>query len=62
MHKGLFNLTDTVLKMCSYYTVARLGCMLPQLKLDPDKLREELTDYQVADSKELPQQESVDRF
>ena len=62
MHNGLFNLTAAVFKMCSCYTVARLGCMLPQLKLDPEKLREELTHYQVADSKELPQEERVDRF
>ncbi|XP_060762129.1 uncharacterized protein LOC132871711 [Neoarius graeffei] len=43
-------------------TVTRLGEMLPQLRLDPDKLREELIDYQVADKKELPQERKVDRF
>ena len=42
--------------------VSRLGCLFPQLGLDPDQLREELTDYQVADSKELPQEQRVDRF
>ena len=36
--------------------------MFPQLRLDTDKLREELTDYQVADSKELPQEQRVDRL
>ena len=40
----------------------RLGCLFPPLRLDSDKLREELTDYQVADSKELPQEQRVDRF
>ena len=40
----------------------RLGCLFPQLRLDTDKLREELTDYQVADSKELPQEQRVDRL
>lgn len=36
--------------------------MFPQLRLDPNKLREEFTDYQVTDSKELIQEERVDRF
>ena len=40
----------------------RLGCLFPPLRFDSDKLREELTDYQVADSKELPQEQRVDRF
>lgn len=37
--------------------------MFPQLKFeDPDKLRGEFTDYQVTDSKKLPQEKRVDRF
>lgn len=58
---NLSNLTNNLLKNCSYHIVTRLGCMFPQLRLDPDILREEFTDYQVKDSKELTQEETVDR-
>lgn len=36
--------------------------MSPQLWLDSDKLRGELTDYQVTGSKDVPQEDRVDRF
>ncbi|XP_034965228.1 uncharacterized protein LOC118082233 isoform X2 [Zootoca vivipara] len=42
--------------------VERLVALLPQLSLSEDKLREELTDYQLTDSKQLPQEEKIDRF
>ncbi|XP_047210663.1 uncharacterized protein LOC124861183 [Girardinichthys multiradiatus] len=43
-------------------TVARLGALFPQLSLSEDRLREELIDYQVTDSKHLPQEDKTDRF
>ncbi|CAM4735805.1 unnamed protein product [Leuciscus chuanchicus] len=43
-------------------TVERLGALFPQLRLKEDKMREEFTDYQVTDSKQLPQEERIDRF
>ncbi|XP_047206297.1 uncharacterized protein LOC124858342 [Girardinichthys multiradiatus] len=43
-------------------TVARLGALFPQLILSEDRLREELIDYQVTDSKHLPQEDKTDRF
>lgn len=55
MKYNLSKLTDNVLKIC-YHTVTRLGCMFPQLRLDPDLLREEFTD-----SKELTQEERTAR-
>jgi len=42
--------------------VSRLGSMLPQLRPDAGKLRQELVDYQVLDSMEMPKEERVDRF
>uniref|UniRef100_A0A1A8J949 DNA (Cytosine-5-)-methyltransferase 3 beta n=1 Tax=Nothobranchius kuhntae TaxID=321403 RepID=A0A1A8J949_NOTKU len=42
--------------------VERLGAMLPQLSSSEDRLREELVDYQVTDSKQLPQEDNIDRF
>ncbi|XP_070408565.1 uncharacterized protein [Nothobranchius furzeri] len=42
--------------------VERLGAMFPQLSLSEDRLREELIDYQVTDSKQLPQEDNIDRF
>ncbi|KAL6487795.1 hypothetical protein MHYP_G00044210 [Metynnis hypsauchen] len=43
-------------------TVERLGALFPQLHLSEDRLREELIDYQVTDSKQLPQEDKIDRF
>ncbi|KAI2643002.1 Sialoadhesin [Labeo rohita] len=40
----------------------RLGALFPQLRLKEDKMREEFTDYQVTDSKQLPQEDRIDRF
>ncbi|KAF7198990.1 transcript variant X6 [Nothobranchius furzeri] len=42
--------------------VERLGAMLPQMSLSEDRVREELIDYQVTDSKQLPQEDNIDRF
>ncbi|XP_060124937.1 uncharacterized protein LOC118080162 isoform X1 [Zootoca vivipara] len=42
--------------------VERLVALLPQLNLNEDRLREELIDYQLTDSKQLPQEEKIDRF
>ncbi|XP_054601663.1 uncharacterized protein [Nothobranchius furzeri] len=42
--------------------VERLWAMFPQLSLSEDRLREELIDYQVTDSKQLPQEDNIDRF
>ncbi|XP_031149471.1 uncharacterized protein LOC116045763 [Sander lucioperca] len=39
-------------------TVERLGA----LRLKEDKMREEFKDYQVTDSKQLPQEDRIDRF
>ncbi|KAA0722775.1 hypothetical protein E1301_Tti022107 [Triplophysa tibetana] len=43
-------------------TVERLRALFPQLRLKEDKMREEFIDYQVTDSKELPQEDRIDRF
>lgn len=43
-------------------TVSRLAALFPQFGFDDDKLREQLIDYQVMDSAELPQEKQVDRF
>ncbi|KAL6459468.1 hypothetical protein MHYP_G00329400 [Metynnis hypsauchen] len=43
-------------------TVERLGALFPQLHLSEDRLREELIDYQVIDSKQLPQEDKIDRY
>ncbi|MED6237163.1 hypothetical protein ATANTOWER_019952 [Ataeniobius toweri] len=43
-------------------TVARLGALFPQLSLNEDRLREELFDYQVTDSKHLPEEDKTYRF
>lgn len=40
----------------------RLGALFPQLGLSEDRLREELTEYQVTDRQELPQEDQIDRF
>ncbi|XDV29591.1 hypothetical protein PO909_032694 [Leuciscus waleckii] len=62
------SILDTCLDLqCSvkhlfYFTVERLGALFPQLRLKEDKMREEFTDYQVTDSKQLPQEERIDRF
>ena len=39
-----------------------LRALFPQLRLKEDKIREEFTDYQVTDSKQLPQENRIDRF
>lgn len=45
-----------------YFTVTRLVALFPQLSLNEDRLREEFIDYQVTDSKHLPQEGRIDRF
>ncbi|XP_060125482.1 uncharacterized protein LOC118081165 isoform X3 [Zootoca vivipara] len=42
--------------------VESLVALLPQLSLNEDRLREELLDYQLTDTKQLPQEEKIDRF
>ena len=36
--------------------------MFPQLRLQADKLREEFTEFQLTDRKDLPQEDSIDQF
>lgn len=36
--------------------------MFPELRLDADRLREQLVDDQISDRKEIPEEERVDQF
>lgn len=45
-----------------YFTVERLGALFPQLNFNEDRLREELIEYQITDSVQLPQEDKIDRF
>ena len=62
------SILDTCLDLqCSvkhlfYFTVERLGALFPQLRVKEDKMRKEVTDYQVTDSKQLSQEDRIDRF
>lgn len=44
------------------FSVSRLGALFPQFLMNEDRLREELIDFQVTDSKDLPQEPRIDRF
>ena len=44
------------------FSVSRLAALFPQFLMNEDRLREELIDFQVTDSRDLPQEQRIDRF
>ena len=42
--------------------MSRLGSLFPQFLMNENRLREELIDFQVTDSKDLSQEPRIDRF